>query len=688
MMLLLLYLCLSFADEEPTKLPTSLADNIYTTFDSFPCVRLLDDQHEIGCSTFGKKQTGVAFWVDSEEKILEFLSDSTPKAEYVVVLPSTLFSSDVVNRLEQSENFGGLVLLLDETQVPTKFSTADPCPNCQWGLYQGQEEEKYAWNPHGNGLAWKDFDYPVFGLRKPEDILAISNGAKENELQNYQGILNSLESESLMWAVENSFTCLRRGHCDPVGGHSVWSHSLPLSESEDDTPIIMVTAQLDSSAFFHDLAAGADAGVSGLIALLSAVDALFSSSSESDESSFSSFFKKQVVFALFDAEAWGFTGSKRFVHDLIHFKCETYSKSGKSCEKPLKSSLNFQDLKFSNIESIFELSQVAGLGFTHDEDFQENGVLFGHVDSLSSENTFLLDLLRNESLFLSQQYNSSFFQSTPNNNLRLPPSSTMAFLKQREIPHVVINDFTTQYTNPYYYSSLDNSLLLTPTNLQIMCDLSTILARSILRQASDEGALSREVVESVVANCSLVHELAECLLANFSCPLVANYLGTTSRIQPTHYTGVFRDGLFSALTKFAHDFMKDKTSKPVFCEKKKKRQGGKKRDKETVDEDDCMDNECIEGRCRVSQTHYHDAVSPGFERINGDSYLFEIVDESQPVYTESIWGTLSLRMFKKGSMKDELVAFFIGVSVLLSSLFWVWFIRKKTIKMFSNFLEE
>ena len=83
-------------------------------------------------------------------------------------------------------------------------------------------------------------------------------------------------------AQPTSVSCLERGTCLPIGGYSVWSLNKAAmldTPSSPTTPgqrgrVVMVTANLDSSALFHDLAVGFAAEASALVALIAAADAL------------------------------------------------------------------------------------------------------------------------------------------------------------------------------------------------------------------------------------------------------------------------------------------------------------------------------------------------------------------------------------------------------------------------------
>ncbi|GAY35139.1 hypothetical protein CUMW_278090 [Citrus unshiu] len=118
----------------------------------------------------------------------------------------------------------------------------------------------------------------------------------------------------------DSESCLKEQTCLPLGGYSlmyclmmdsVWS-SLPpinMSSSYQSKPIILLVASMDSASFFRDKSLGADSPISGLLSLLAAVDALSRVDGWND-------LNKQLVFLVLTGEAWGYLGSRRFLHEL------------------------------------------------------------------------------------------------------------------------------------------------------------------------------------------------------------------------------------------------------------------------------------------------------------------------------------------------------------------------------------
>lgn len=149
----------------------------------------------------------------------------------------------------------------------------------------------------------------------------------------------------------NGMSSYYLGRCEPVGGKSIWTSLYgPVNTSRE---MVMAITHQDSNAFFRDVAVGADADVSGTIAQLLAAVTLKKHIEPH-------LLSKDIVFAWFAGEAWGYVGSQRFVYDITQFACETPSSNG-GCDKPPKNSLDFESIKMPNIDAIIELNQVGNI---------------------------------------------------------------------------------------------------------------------------------------------------------------------------------------------------------------------------------------------------------------------------------------------------------------------------------------
>lgn len=125
------------------------------------------------------------------------------------------------------------------------------------------------------------------------------------------GALNYARMSLHMDATGNSSACIAARTCLPLGGHSVVAALPPLPPQGDDgLPALWVLSQFDSSALFHEAAVGADAPVSGLIAMLAAAEALGNASSAAPAPPP---YRRRLVFAALMGEPWGLMGSKRLL---------------------------------------------------------------------------------------------------------------------------------------------------------------------------------------------------------------------------------------------------------------------------------------------------------------------------------------------------------------------------------------
>src|SRR5690242_9825187 len=110
------------------------------------------------------------------------------------------------------------------------FSPAAPHPNKKWGLHPTSTHQ---WNPcvryfklaqrsrshslpQGDSWVFEEQPFPIFALDVPDSNFFLKK-ALENKQRGYNWPKWAAELNSFMWASQNSQTCLRRGHCDPIG---------------------------------------------------------------------------------------------------------------------------------------------------------------------------------------------------------------------------------------------------------------------------------------------------------------------------------------------------------------------------------------------------------------------------------------------------------------------------------------
>ncbi|CAG8529306.1 21462_t:CDS:10, partial [Cetraspora pellucida] len=414
---------------------TLVYGRLYEDLSTFSCVRLLNSTGVIGCQSF-RPVTGILYPINTSDDIKTFIGQDL-NGKFAVVMPYALMTIQNLRDLESSRKLGGIIAIINGTSNvsprPSTFSPDEKCPNCQYGLYR-DETDQYQWNPNGQGLIQERFDFPMFAVypldgRALNSYNLIMEGAANNLRKSFnQYPLRAVELSSFMWSAIDASTCLRRG---------------------------------------------VDNGISGTIALLAVADAISRSQIAFDN------LPKHILYTLFDGEAWGFAGSSRFVADITQFNCQIKG-SAKGCPFkggcgfPCKQDLDFTRINFTNIESIFEFSQVG----------MNTKGFYVHVDSNSTVNVDLINKMNNISARINN--GSAFVQAASANgiNNKLPPSSSMAFLeKNRSLAAVVLGDFQYNLTN-YYNSEYDDAFNVPDDSIVgSICSIANVTAQTVWLQA-------------------------------------------------------------------------------------------------------------------------------------------------------------------------------------------------------------
>ncbi|KAJ3336829.1 hypothetical protein HDU91_001641, partial [Kappamyces sp. JEL0680] len=404
----------------------------------------------------------------------------------------------------------------------------------------------------GNGLNAAAFDIPVFEVASldsstyPEQTLkaALDYNIKAGYASN---LLYAMQFDANMWSgSSDSATCMRRSYggsmnyCQPVGEKSVWASVSPSIQPADKKPVIVVASHFDGGGFVHDLIAGHAARAS-MVVLLGIAETLARAPNIAN-------LPANIVFTLFGAETWSYSGSQRFVKDLTEsFACVEQA-SGKTaycpfssgaCANPCRQDLDYQKINFDSISSIVEID-VGGLLYTT----PATGVnMYLHVDRDDAATSALATSFQNTSAVpgfngsAALQLSFSAASSASANN-RLPPSSAMAFLAKKYIPTVVVSDYQSKFSNPYYGSEFDDMKDWTDAHVTAFCGIVNSTARSLYQLASGSTTPA-----SVVANCSVVQQYLDCVTRNFSCPLMQSFApNATLKTTDGSYSSVFSFG--------------------------------------------------------------------------------------------------------------------------------------------------
>ncbi|KYN44896.1 Nicastrin [Trachymyrmex septentrionalis] len=582
-----------------------IKDMIYMPFDGVAaCFRRHNGTHQFGCSSSRSGSVGVVHLVEVESDIA-WLEKNATAGPYTVVLSFEMFNRTTLLRLKDTNNINGVLLTKNIShERPLHYSPEDECPNRYSGYKKCNNIEP--WNPFGTAILMEDWPFPMFYTENQTALEAIkscfwTHNAHDLEMQ-YQRSLCAIEMKSFMYAAINSESCIKRTDlmlnfnptqfCDPLGDRNIHWPLAPLDESNNT--VIMVTARLDASSLFDGVSPGAGNVVTGLVTLLATAYYLNSLNATVD--------KTNVVFSLLNGEAFDYIGSSRMIYDLKHNNFNA---------------LGGINLKFDDILSVVEFGQL-GLG-----------KIFLHSNG---EDDMIIRL--SKTLKAKIKYGS------------VPPTSVQSFLEAKpNLTTVVISNHEEQFKNRYYNGILDDAESLgfdkndTSTLASDLAKIALQVANELYWEVTGEAPQPVDLpVRRSMEN--LVSEMLHCYLESAKCNLFRAASSPNTKlidqVLPL-YVGVHR--ALNIATTLTGQLLAYLTGEKLY----------------EMNESMCYENRLawmsgqnFTGLCINSTVNYSTAVSPAF--------IIEGYDMKSGVYstwTESIWQTLSVRMFLKPAAATE-----------------------------------
>ncbi|GFQ00012.1 nicastrin [Phtheirospermum japonicum] len=438
----------------------------------------------------------------------------------------------------------------------------------------------------------------------------------------------------------DSDSCLKEGTCLPLGGYSVWSALPPINISSPlkAKPVVLAMTSMDSASFFRDKNLGAESPISGLIALLAVVDALSHLDGLEE-------LNKQLVFVVLTGEAWGYLGSRRFF---------------------LESDQQSDTMKGLDLATIETVVEIGSVGKSYPQGIK---TFFAHTAGATSSVNGTLNALQHAQDSLITE--SIMVKTASISNPGVPPSSLMTFLRKKpQISGLVLEDFDTAFSNEFYHSHLDG---LSNINSSSIVAAASLVARTLYILA---GGKDPSAINSIKINSSLVEELIGCLLdcePGLSCGLVKHYI-SPSTTCPSHYVGVLlgepSSELYPAyagdISRFVWNFLADKTSIPT-----KNVSSSCPKACSGVNEL-CIKEADGKGVCVISTTRYVPAYST---RLKYDdewgswtvlpSNSSDIMGMEDPVWTESNWDTINVRVYTVQTTTYDRLILLLGILVTL-----------------------
>ncbi|XP_018613565.1 nicastrin [Scleropages formosus] len=671
---------------------SSVQQKIYVQLNkTFPCVRLLNATHQIGCQSSVSGDTGVLHVLETETD-LDWVLSSGPNPPYVVLMVAEHFNRSTMMKLKGSARVAGVAVVISKAGPAQGFSPHHSCPNQNSGVYSDSYGPELAgcnvtvWNPLGNSLSYEDFRFPIFSLHEGEEADVI----RKCFLDHNRGVngsdpaypLCAMQLASHMYAVKDTATCMRRNDiqsrfsispefvCDALADYNVWSSLKPLNNSGkghlDGESVVIAATRLDSRSFFWNEAPGGESAVGGFVTLLAAAQALRAVVEDHPPS-------QNILFTFFQGETFDYIGSSRMVYDM---------ENGKFV------------IDLDNIHSLVEIGQVA---------LHRNGQLWLHSDPVSRRNSSVRsEVEKLISNMKSTALNLSLSVAEPDVSQPLPPSSFQRFLRARPIPGVVLTDHMSAFSNRYYESLYDDAEYLNvsyPSGLspeeqleyvtdtaKTLAEVATLVARSLYKQA---GGLD-DHLSSINADPKIVTQMLYGFLVQSNnswfrslvSPDIVKNLGPQ---PPQYYVGVPTSGdpvkmptwlvqyVLANFTGTLRNLTQTQCKNPEDLE-------GESKDLYSyfwVQGPVPPNSTQGEGYCVRAPVRLVKAHSPAFE-------LHQYSSRDYSTWTESRWKQIQARIFLVASRDLEMLTLGVGVAVLLVSLVVTYFINSKADLLFSS----
>ncbi|KAF8060585.1 zinc finger CCCH domain-containing protein 40 [Scenedesmus sp. PABB004] len=504
--------------------------------------------------------------------LLAYADLPSPLTRDVVVLVPVADSVALMRRLAAEPALQQHVrgVLVDDTEPPPAYSCLGPFPGAEYAPY---DAPGYAWNAAAGGAA---FPSALTWLPAPALLLApgLAFDARQRAAYNARGVRGTarrpgaaapasppgasstrrrrapvgpaaaqapnrkqyharLRLTMSASGAPNSSACVAAGSCKPLGGYSVWAALPPLPPQAPPAgaggggagggggglPIILVVAQMDGIDMFHDSIQGADAPLSGLVALLGALQVLRGAAGAG--------YTRRVVFLALAGEPWGYMGSRRLLWEASQGSNATAG------------------LDLALVEQVIEVGQVGRLAASPAADgggarlfaHAQRGPAWGNASAVVAA----LQAAAGCEAAVAQVKVRGASPANPG----IPPSSLMSFLRAKPaIEGVVLAEFDEGFVNPFFSSRFDNAITLRPAGVAAA---AAVLAGGVHRLAGGDPAALDINMTSLSAAVAGYLACVAAPAPGFACPAAAAVMAPdftydrdtrTRSYAPRGYVGV------------------------------------------------------------------------------------------------------------------------------------------------------
>ncbi|XP_031633578.1 nicastrin [Contarinia nasturtii] len=652
----------------PLVLCDRLQDKMYTPISGSICFRRLNATHSTGCGSTLGGSVGVLHLIQSPADF-EFVWNKPPAPPYTLLMAPWLFNREnILNITGRAKgNIAGIVLIENGTNLAS-YSHELKCPNPNSGLKNQTCDAKQAWNPFGTGLLHENFPFPIIYVKEQNYIKNLTDCYHKFNTYDVENQHNrrlcSIQIKSFMSAAVNSAVCTRRTryinnmnpqrYCDPLQSKNVYATLFERPKELKSENLILVGARIDTTSMFDGIGLGAMDSLVPAVTLMSTAHTL--NKLLADHITGKNY---NVVFMLFNGEAYDYIGSQRFVYDLVN--------------NAFPSSSN-NTIKLSDIKLFIDI---------------------GSLDSQNSTTIYQFDKFDLADKFASlfdatiKQYSFNF-EVNRKMTTNLPPTSAQSFLRDdNKFPAVIL--YSDNNKNRFYHSiydaeqnidfvyqntSRDFTTLIDLTEKTTMVPSIQLAVRNVstsLAHSLYELVTGASYTEHFGANPYLIDEMLYCYLVSAKCPLfqatIKDANMTIPPIPPNRYISVQNPVSYETVgwTLRVLGFL---TGRPV----------------PSATKDNCTVFPLVwvsgfnhTGECLRTTHDLSNALSPAFSIED-----YDWKSGRYSTWTESTWSEINVRIFLKPAVSQEAFTLAIGFGVMLISFILVFIINTKSDVLFGE----
>lgn len=651
-----------------------LLDKMYSSLDGSVCFRRLNATHSTGCGSSHGGSVGALHLIQTAGDF-EFLWNKPPAPPYTLIVPPHLFTRETILAVTQRarpNDIAGIVLIENGTHVDN-FSQELKCPNPNSGLRDqacSSVAANQTWNPFGTGLLHENFPFPIIYVKEPKHVQKLIkcywdfNGY---DVQNqHLRRLCSIQIKSFMSAAVNSEVCIRRTkymnnmnpqrYCDPLQSKNIWATLFPRPSDNRSEPIIMVTARIDTTSMFDGLGAGALDSLVPTVALMATAHTLSRILSNDVQRKFN------VLFMLFNGEAYDYIGSQRFLYDVLQNDFPADSPAPIRLDD-IKLLIDIGSLDSPNATTLYQ--------YTDFDEADRFATAFQHTIER-------------------HQFNFNLSRETTTKNL--PPTSSQTFLREKStFPAVIF--YSTTNKNRFYHSIYDDESHIDFVYRNTSKDFTSLVdLRESFEQFSGSIQMAIRNVSSALtfslfemltgrpytiqlgANPYLIDEMLHCYLETARCPLfmaaVKDANAITAQLAPPHRYVSVLNAISYETVGWTYRVLGFLTGRP----------------QPDVTKDKCNELPLAwfagingNGQCMFTTQNLSNAYSPAFIIDN-----YDWKSGQYSTWTESTWTEISIRIFLKPALSQEAFTLAIGLSMLFVSFVLVYIINSKSDVLFGE----